>query len=99
MRDLLRWLLNQLENTEDGEHSKEIARQRLQLVLIQDRLDLPADKMEAMKQEIWEVVSQYLTVEDEFLEFEIRQLDDLVVLVSNIQVKDTSDLAAVTADV
>ena len=98
MRELLRWLLNQLEDTEDGEHSKEIARQRLQLVLIQDRLDLPADKMAAMKQEIWEVVSQYLTVEDEFLEFEIRQLDDLVVLVSNIQVKDTSELAAVTSE-
>ena len=98
MRELLRWLLNQLEDTEDGEHSKEIARQRLQLVLIQDRLDLPADKMAAMKQEIWDVVSQYLTVEDEFLEFEIRQLDDLVVLVSNIQVKDTSELAAVTSE-
>ena len=98
MRELLGWLLTQLEDSEDGEHSKEIARQRLQLVLIQDRLDLPADKMAAMKQEIWDVVSQYLTVEDEFLEFEIRQLDDLVVLVSNIQVKDTSELAAVTSE-
>ena len=98
MRELLRWLLNQLEDSEVGEHSKEIARQRLQLVLIQDRLDLPADKMASMKQEIWDVVSQYLTVEDEFLEFEIRQLDDLVVLVSNIQVKDTSELAAVTSE-
>ena len=98
MRELLRWLLNQLEDSEDGDQSKEIARQRLQLVLIQDRLDLPADKMESMKQEIWDVVSQYLTVEDEFLEFEIRQLDDLVVLVSNIQVKDTSELAAVTSE-
>ena len=92
MRDFLRWLLNQLEDTEDQERSGEIARQRLQLVLIQDRLDLPADQMEAMKQEIWEVVSRYLAVEDDFLEFEIRQLDELVVLVSNIQVKDTAEL-------
>ena len=92
MRDFLKWLLNQLEDTEDQERSGEIARQRLQLVLIQDRLDLPADQMEAMKQEIWEVVSRYLAVEDEFLEFEIRQLDELVVLVSNIQVKDTAEL-------
>ena len=92
MRDLLRWLLNQLEDTEDQERSGEIARQRLQLVLIQDRLDLPADQMESMKQEIWEVVSRYLEVEEEFLEFEIRQLDELVVLVSNIQVKDSVDL-------
>ena len=92
MRDFLKWLLTQLEDTEDQERSGEIARQRLQLVLIQDRLDLPADQMEAMKQEIWEVVSRYLAVEDDFLEFEIRQLDELVVLVANIQVKDSADL-------
>ena len=99
MRDFLRWLLNQLEDTEDQERSGEIARQRLQLVLIQDRLDLPADQMEAMKQEIWEVVSRYLAVEDDFLEFEIRQLDELVVLVSNIQVKDTAELVPAGSEV
>ena len=49
--------------------------------------------MDLMKQEIWEVVSRYLVVDDEFLEFEIRRLDELVVLVSNIQVKDTTELA------
>lgn len=98
MRDFLRWLLNQLEDTDDLERSGEIARQRLQLVLIQDRLDLPADKMESMKQEIWEVVSRYLAVADEFLEFEIRKLDELVVLVSNIQVKDTAELAPVASE-
>ena len=97
MRDLLRWLLNQLEDTEDQERSGEIARQRLQLVLIQDRLDLPADQMEAMKQEIWEVVSRYLTVAEDFLEFEIKKLDELVVLVANIQVNDASELIPVPA--
>ena len=94
MRELIRWLINQIANSEDPELSSETARRRLQLVLIQDRLDLPADKMEAMKQEIWEVVSRYLAVADEFLEFDIKRLDELVVLVSNIQVKDTSQLAA-----
>ena len=98
MRDFLRWLLNQLEDTEDQERSGEIAKQRLQLVLIQDRLDLPADQMESMKQEIWEVVSRYLAVEEEFLEFEIRQLDELVVLVSNIQVKDAVELVPAGAE-
>ena len=72
------------------------AKQRLQLVLIQDRLDLPTDEMESMKQEIWEVVSRYLRVADDFLEFEIRRLDELVVLVSNIQVNDASELVPAT---
>ncbi len=94
MLDLLRWLLSQLESEDDQERSKDTARQRLSVVLIQDRLDLPIDKMAAMKREIWDVVSRYLVVDDDFLEFEIRRLDELVVLVSNIQVKDTTELAS-----
>ncbi len=93
MRDIIRWLLSQLENSDIEEATKETAVKRLQLVLIQDRLDLPADQMEAMKKEILEVVSRYLVVEDEFMEFEIRQLDELVVLVANIEVKELNEVA------
>ena len=96
MRDFIRWLMTQLAAAEEEEHSGVTAKQRLQLVLIQDRLDLPHEKMESMKQEIWEVVSRYLAVADDFLEFEIKRLDELVVLVSNIQVNDTSELVPVT---
>ena len=94
MRDIIRWLLSQLENSDIEEATKETAVKRLQLVLIQDRLDMPADKMDAMKQEILEVVSRYLVVEDEFMEFEIRQLDELVVLVANIEVKELNEVAS-----
>ncbi len=97
MREFIRWLVNQLAAAEAEERSGVTAKQRLQLVLIQDRLDLPSDKMEAMKQEIWEVVSRYLTVAEDFLEFEIKKLDELVVLVSNIQVSDASELIPVPA--
>ena len=45
-----------------------------------------------MKKEIWEVVSKYMVVDDDFMEFEVRRMDDLTVLVSNIEVKDLSDL-------
>ena len=97
MRDFIRWLVNQLAAAEEEERSGVTAKQRLQLVLIQDRLDLPSDKMEAMKQEIWEVVSRYLAVAEDFLEFEIKKLDELVVLVPNIQVNDASELIPVPA--
>ena len=93
MREFIRWIVSQIANSDDPELSSQTARQRLQLVLIQDRLDLPADKMTAMKREMREVAARYLTVADEFSEFEIKKLDDLVILVSNIQVKDTSQLA------
>ncbi len=93
MLDLLRWLIKQRETVKARVQSKDTARRRLQLVLMHDRLDLSPDMMEQMKQEIWEVVSRYMVVEDDFLEFDIRRLDELVVLVSNIQVKDLDRLA------
>jgi len=95
MRELLRWLFNlngkELDQATEA-LSKDTAKQRLKLVLIQDRLELAPEKLEDMKKEIWEVVSKYMVVDDDFMEFEVRRLDDLTVLVSNIEVKDLSDL-------
>ena len=95
MRDLLRWLLGLSEK--EIQTSSEIARQRLRLVLIQDRIELAPDIMQKMKQEILEVVSRYMVVEDDFIEFEVRRLEELVMLVSNIEVKDVSLLMAAPA--
>ena len=96
MLEFLRWLLNQRDFAKDRERTKDTAHQRLRLVLMHDRLDLAPENMEAMKQEIWEVVSRYMVVEDDFMEFEIRRLDELMVLVSNIQVKELDRLAQAT---
>ena len=95
MRELLRLLFNlnakELDQATEA-LSKDTAKQRLKLVLIQDRLELAPEKLEDMKKEIWEVVSKYMVVDDDFMEFEVRRLDDLTVLVSNIEVKDLSEL-------
>ena len=92
MRELLRWLLGLADK--GSESSSEVARQRMRLVLIQDRIDLSPDKMDQMKKEIWEVVSRYMVVDDDFLEFEVRRLDELVMLVSHIEVKDLNALVS-----
>ena len=95
MRELLRWLLG-LSDT-NTQTSSDIARQRLRLVLIQDRIELAPDMMQQMKQEILEVVSRYMVVDEDFVEFEVRRLEDLVMLVSNIEVKDVSVLMSAPA--
>ena len=91
MRELLRLLFGLADK--GSESSSDVARQRLRLVLIQDRIDLSPEKMEQMKREIWEVVSRYMVVSDDFSEFEVRRLDELIMLVSNIEVKDLRALA------
>ena len=96
MLEFLRWLLNQRDFDKERENTKDTARQRLQLVLMHDRLDLPPETMESMKQEIYEVVARYLVVEEDFMEFEIRRLDELMVLVSKIQVRELDRLDPAT---
>ena len=56
MRELLRWLFNisgkELDNATDM-LSKDTAKPRLKLVLIQARLELAPEQLEEMKKEIW----------------------------------------------
>lgn len=93
MLDFLLWLISQRDSNKERERTKDTAHNRLRLVLIQDRLDLSPELMADMKREIWQVVSRYMVVDDDFIDFEIRRLDELMVLVSNIQVKDLNQLA------
>ena len=51
------------ETTEDGD-SKEAAKERLQLVLMQDRANVSADFLELMKQEIVDVIKKYIEVDE-----------------------------------
>lgn len=45
-------------------HSKDTAKERLHLVLMQDRANVSADFLELMKQEIIEVIKKYIDVEE-----------------------------------
>lgn len=82
MRDFIRWVITRRENTKDA------ARERLQVALMRDRMDLSPDVLDALKHDMLAVMSRYLTVGDEFQEFGIRRLDESVFLVSNIKVRE-----------
>jgi cell division topological specificity factor len=88
MRDFIRWVITRRENTKD------VARQRLQVALIRDRMDLSPDIMDALKTDMLAVMSRYLSVGDDFQEFGIRRLDESVFLVSNIKVRELPRAAA-----
>ena len=48
--------------------SKEAAKERLQLVLMQDRANVSADFLELMKQEIIDVIKKYIVVDEESID-------------------------------
>ena len=94
MRDFLRWVIAHKEQT------KRAARDRLQLALIKDRLDVAegaGGTMDALRQEVLTVLSRYMVVEEDFQEFEIHRSEESVYLISNIQVKEVPRWAVVNS--
>lgn len=58
--------IKKTENKE--ENSKNTAKERLHLVLMQDRANVSADFLELMKQEIIEVIKKYIEVEEDAID-------------------------------
>ena len=51
-------------NAEESSNSKDTAKERLHLVLMQDRANVSADFLELMKQEINDVIKKYIEVDE-----------------------------------
>ena len=59
--------VGKIENKETG-GSKDKAKERLHLVLMQDRANVSADFLELMKQEIIDVIKKYIVVDEEAID-------------------------------
>lgn len=68
--------------------SKETALRRLQLVLVQDRIGLSPEILEAMKNDLLSAISKYVLIQRDSIEMQITRSGDSVILVSNIRVAD-----------
>lgn len=74
----------------ESNKSKNIAKDRLKLVLIHDRSMLSSGMLEKMKDEIIEVISRYVDIDRDELNIDIAQQEDNVrrtTLVANIPLK------------
>lgn len=69
------------------EPSKNIAKKRLQLVLIQDRNAISPELMEELKNELIAVISKYVEIDDTNIDVNLSGDDDSVALVASIPVK------------
>lgn len=67
--------------------SKDDAKQRLKVLLIHDQVDLTPAQLDAMKDEIMEVISRYVDVDLENVELRLNREDGQVALVSSIPVR------------
>ncbi|PHI10715.1 cell division topological specificity factor MinE [Fusobacterium polymorphum] len=83
-----------LGNIFKKENSKEDAKNRLKLVLIQDRAMLPSGMLESMKDDILQVLSKYVEIEKSKLNIEVCPYDEdprKIALVANIPILKASN--------
>lgn len=104
MKDLFANLYNkvlsffhQTEST-DGEASKNVACNRLKLVLMQDRTNLSPAIMDRMRHELIDLLSKYLELDRELLDLNFEQEDEQMALMLSIPViraKDEEEIQAI----
>ncbi|NLY73707.1 MAG: cell division topological specificity factor MinE [Firmicutes bacterium] len=67
--------------------SKERAIERLRLVLVHDRANVAPGLMETLKEELIEVISKYMDIDEESMEVSLNSNERSASLVANIPVK------------
>lgn len=66
--------------------SKNKAKDRLRLILIQDRADLSPAAFEAMREDLIKVISNYMDIDVNRVEVSLKKDDDTTALFANIPI-------------
>lgn len=95
---IITFLKNFQKKQNDNTVSKDKAKERLQLVLMQDRASVSPDFFEMMKKEIIEVIKKYIEIDEELLEVQLTrgfENDDGTgpALYANIPIKNIKPVA------
>jgi cell division topological specificity factor len=72
-------------------NSGQTAKERLQLVLLQDRIKIPPDTLDRMRDEIIHVISKYVDIDTEGIDISFTKASQQNCLVANIPILRTID--------
>lgn len=70
----------------DTERSKDLAKERLRLVLIHDKMDMTPQLFDCLRQDLIGVISKYMDIDETRTEVHLDSQDGLVALVASIPV-------------
>ncbi len=66
--------------------SKNVAKERLRLVLVHDRADMSPQLLQELKEDLIKVISNYMEIDENALEVNLDTSDNSVALVANIPI-------------
>lgn len=72
----------------DSVASKNVAKERLRLVLVHDRANVSPQLLQDLKADLIKVISSYLEIDEEALEVSFENSENQVALIANIPVKN-----------
>lgn len=83
---MLEFLTRLFWRDKDRRGSKEVAKERLRLVLVHDRTSTTPQLLEALKEDLIKVIRDYIEIDEDSLEVSFNNIENSVALVANIQV-------------
>ena len=69
-----------------ADKSKDIAKSRLKLILVQDRLSISEEVMQSLQSEVTKLLSKYFTLKIDEVEMDLEREDNALALVANIPI-------------
>lgn len=78
---LLNWFFREPSN----DSSRVKAKDRMRNMLVHDRLELPAGRLETLEEELLAVVSRYFELDKETTHFDLQQYDRRAALIANFR--------------
>lgn len=88
-------VLSLFKQTEKEDNAKDIAKNRLRVVLMQDRTNLTPELLQRMRKELVELLSKYVEMDKEALELNLDQEGDQMALMLSIPVIRAKDEAEI----
>lgn len=67
--------------------SKDVAKERLRLVLVHDRANVSPQFLEMLKNELIRVISEYMEIDDRMMDVNLTTAENSVALVASIPVR------------
>jgi cell division topological specificity factor len=78
-------VLNWLFRSSSDDSSRVTAKDRMRNMLVHDRLELPAGRLESLEEELLAVVSRYFELDKETTRFDLQQFERRAALIANFR--------------